>query len=255
LLFLRQKNVKRKDKKQRPTTKKKKNYKKIQGKKRKTGLSKGTKERSTFDNAIVQGQSKAGLTLEDVKTQIQMAKNRIALGKKCIALWAGANDAMLSTMAGAQISPDQLISLMEATIESILQNLSPGTILVTDHFAYELMPDQALGKSLLPQFGSNFTETLSHRLKAMSARHPQTHFILFSARKVTLRIFQCPSKYGFDLALLKTPCISYYSTQDPSSLALCTDVDRHVFFDEYHPNTKVHRLLADRVISLLTKQG
>jgi phospholipase/lecithinase/hemolysin len=208
---------------------------------------------ATFDNSVVQGQGKAGLTLEDVKTQIQMAVNSsIRLAEKdVVALWAGANDVMLSTMAGAQISSERLLALMESSLQSILFGLHPKTILVADHFAYELMPDKTLGNSLLPQFGFDFTDKLSHRLKELSTAYPETRFILLNARTITLDIHKCPSKYGFDPALLGTPCLPYYATKDTASLGLCGDVDGHVFFDEYHPTTRVHNLLADKAASLL----
>lgn len=57
-------------------------------------------------------------------------------------------------------------------------------------------------------------------------------------------ILRRPNKYGFDPATIQTACAQGVYPSEGVPLSICSDPDKHLFWDIYHPTRAGHKIVA-----------
>jgi len=155
-----------------------------------------------------------------------------------ITIWAGANDFFLGS----------------GDFHHSVENIMTAVKLLSEHGATQILvmnlPDLGATPALNrnPEaaksgtvFSMLFNDDLKRQIREFKARHPRVDLSLFDTF-TTFRVLQAhPDAYGFNNA--SDPCPSYgYGFSNSAG---------YVFWDDRHPTTKAHALLARKVFEFL----
>lgn len=94
-------------------------------------------------------------------------------------------------------------------------------------------------------FSVSFNNELVLQLSGMAALFPATHIAQFDTFSFFNSIAQDPAAYGFTNTT--DACVSLP--------AVCTDPEAHIFWDDFHPTTQIHALVAAGFVSQVPLPG
>ncbi|KAH6796003.1 hypothetical protein C2S51_036989 [Perilla frutescens var. frutescens] len=97
----------------------------------------------------------------------------------------------------------------------------------------------------------SFNQKLYNLVRELNKEIPGLNLVFSNPYYALLQIIQKPSKYGFDVS--QTACCATgmfemgYACQ--RSFMTCTDANKYVFWDAFHPSEQTNRIVADHVVS------
>jgi thermolabile hemolysin len=154
-------------------------------------------------------------------------------------VWIGGND-HLNSGRGAQAAVENIEEALEALIDFGARHL-----LVLNLPDLGVIPDTLGTEEAAPatQFTLDFNAALGSLLDRLSQAHPSVAVYEFDAYGLSLEVASNPQAFGFVNATEPSP--NFGVDFEPSG---------HVFWDDKHPTTHMHELLADRVFADLNDQ-
>ncbi|KAL4728981.1 hypothetical protein ACLX1H_003387 [Fusarium chlamydosporum] len=157
--------------------------------------------------------------------------------------WIGANDILFNT----SITGGQVTSLINENIDR-LYHAGATNIILANYLKATTFPATYNSSDYnIPNveiYSSALTKGLKNIAAAYSA-YAKTAVVdvggLFE--DITLN----PEAYGFEDKYVNPPtaCLTGVYTSEGVPRNLCSDPEKHVFFDSYHPGKEVHALIAD----------
>jgi phospholipase/lecithinase/hemolysin len=175
--------------------------------------------------------------------------------------WIGANDILFNTtITGAQIT-----SIVSEDIDRLYRagKSDPATnpqrtdytdiivgarnIILANYNEFDTFPATYNSSYYNIPSVQAFDDDLSTGLVNIAAAYSayaKTAFV--DVRQLFRNITAQPSAYGINEAYVDPPtaCLVGVYTSEGVPRHLCSDPERHVFFDSYHPVTQVHALIA-----------
>lgn len=157
-------------------------------------------------------------------------------------VWGGANDFLTqdSPLSAAQNVAGYVQALALSGADYILVPNIPN--LAMTPFVQSLGTDAILAAE---GFSVGFNQELALQLSGMAALFPATHIAQFDTFSFFNSIVQNPAAYGFTNTT--DACVSLPS--------VCSDPEAHVFWDDFHPTTHIHALVAAGLVSQVPLPG
>lgn len=155
-------------------------------------------------------------------------------------VWGGANDYL--TEDSAADAAKKIVSYVGE-----LASMGASNIIVPNLPDLSLTPyvqlknDQTAAKN----FSIEFNQTLASQIDALSGALPSANIVQFDTFSLFNNIIQNPANYGFTNTT--EACVVL--------LIACTDDSTHVFWDDFHPTTQVHMLVAAAIVSQVPLPG
>lgn len=175
-----------------------------------------------------------GMTQQIAKYLLDFSGN--ASNDSLYVIWGGANDFLT---ADSPISAAQNI----AAYVGILAGIGAEHILVPNIPNLGMTPYiQSLGTAAIAAaeaFSLGFNQELAARLNALAPLTPTTNIAQFDTFSFFAAVAQNPAAYGF--SNITDACINLP--------AVCANPDEHIFWDDFHPTTRMHALLASDIVS------
>jgi phospholipase/lecithinase/hemolysin len=216
---------------------------------------------ATTSNALVQGftGAKSDIPVPGIAEQVDQFlstnDSAIRVDTSLFALFGGFNDIFFNpNLTSAQITASLHTSVTKLIVAGakhfLLLNYYDATQIPYDHYTDVGM------KSTLQTFSEEFPKNIS--LLANSVNHQLAQkssggTITYVNLKPLFRHFYYygePTSYGFDAFGAYGSCaVGVYG--ETSNLTQCSHPDRRVFWDEYHPSGRTHRIMADHILSKL----
>lgn len=157
-------------------------------------------------------------------------------------VWGGANDFLTND------SPQQAAKNIAGHV-GVLAAMGAENILVPNIPDLSRTPFvQASGQGVIDwaqAFTLGFNGTLADELSKMSGQLPATTIYQFDTYSFFNSLAANPGAYGFNNAI--DACVIAFQA--------CNDPDGYVFWDDFHPTTKVHALLASQFASMVPLPG
>ncbi len=192
------------------------------------------------DNAFVPG---APGVLKQVDTFL--ANNQKVDPNALYAVWGGANDYLF----GQNPNPNQTVSNLSNAVGALAQ-AGAKNILVFN------LPD--LGKTpiaLRTGNTSNLTTltnahnaALASALGQLNNNNPSVNLIPVDINSLFNRVIANPGEFGFKD--VNTSCV-VYDISNNQLLKTCNNPNDYLFFDEVHPTTNAHKLVAETVLAAI----
>ena len=106
-------------------------------------------------------------------------------------------------------------------------------------------------------FSDDLTTGLRSTLVDFSATHPHAHFALADVGALFHNIIANPAKFGIDEKYVNPPtaCLTDVYNSEGVTRHLCSDPERHLFFDSYHPVREVHALIAELFLKAIVSSS
>lgn len=202
-------------------------------------------------NLTLSGFPVPGLSGQVEKFAEDLAQSEANLDKVTFIIWAGANDYLNAFLQGLNPNPNLIVDNILNAVDE-LSSLGAKRIIVIN------LPD--LGKvPICSNFGIceplTFLTNLHNQLLAhylpIKKSQGLNKLVLFDARSILDDLLDNPEQFGFDNDLDAGPA-SGCLYQLPSEFLLenCTIVNftnKKIFWDEVHPTTRVHQILANEI--------
>ncbi|KAF5020462.1 hypothetical protein F66182_7501 [Fusarium sp. NRRL 66182] len=157
--------------------------------------------------------------------------------------WIGANDILFNT----SITGGQVASLINENFNRLYQAGAKNIILANYNEMTTFPATYNSSTYDIPNVETYVTD-LTLGLKNIAASYTglvQTAVV--DVARLFYNITSCPEAYGFakDYVHPPTPCLTGVYASEHVPRHLCSDPERHLFFDSYHPVKEVHALVAD----------
>ncbi len=150
--------------------------------------------------------------------------------------WGGTNDVF--DYADPLSAEKTAVENISNQIDSIAQ--AGGRYFVwLNLFPLELTPRGA-GSAAIKEACANFATDMPQAIASLQASHPGINIIPVDVYSLFKQITQAPAEYGF----------TNVTTQSQS---FAVNPDQYVFWDYLHPTTKVHQVIANLVLSGVTR--
>ncbi|RDA94068.1 hypothetical protein CP533_5296 [Ophiocordyceps camponoti-saundersi (nom. inval.)] len=207
---------------------------------------------ATVDNALVQGVTgnKSQILVPSLTDQVDefLSKPHPDLSGALVVLFGGANDVYFNSNANPAAEAAAIGRL-------VIELRDAGAT----HFLLPGYPDLASvphGRRVDAQLRtklSTYTKQLDVDLERVaqniSSSSPGITIKVVNLQPLFDRIESGKNAFGFDQKGVTEPCL--VGAYGEASHSVCSDPDRRVFFDDYHPSAKTHALIADEVAKAL----
>jgi len=184
-----------------------------------------------------------GLKGQVLKFENDLNLNELNFDKTLFVVLTGANDYLNSLSQGHSPNPFQIV-------DNIVNSVNKLTELGAKHIVVINLPD--LGTTPICQFFgacdllSNLTE--AHNDLLANALLDNNKVILFDAYSVVNKILANPDRFGFSENIGPGPATGCLFQSPPQfNIGNCSSVNFNtdsIYWDEIHPSTKVHKILA-----------
>ncbi|KAJ4015271.1 hypothetical protein NW752_006724 [Fusarium irregulare] len=157
--------------------------------------------------------------------------------------WIGANDILFNT----SITGGQVTSLVNENVDR-LYHAGASNIILANYLKITTFPATYNSSTYdIPSvevFSKDLTKGLKNIAAAYSA-YAQTAVV--DVGGLFEDIATDPETYGFEDKYVNPPtaCLTGVYTSEGVPRHLCSDPEKHVFFDSYHPVKEVHALIAE----------
>lgn len=166
-------------------------------------------------------------------------------------LWIGTNDYIQSALPSfPDVTPtptqvvDNTITALEDLIDLGARNILVGNM--PDLGLIPLADDDEFVPNNLTALSQEHNMLFSEELETLRQSNPGVNLFLFDTYSVFNEIISNPT--SFDLENVTTGCTDTNLFDNPPvspPLAECSDPDSHFFWDNQHPTTAGHRILAN----------
>lgn len=167
--------------------------------------------------------------------------------KTLIIEWSGANDLMTVNEKPSIYEAKRAVSDRIDNAAKLLQSGYKSIVLFN-------IPDL----SLTPRFNAltaiekenahhcsvYFNDQLAIKCQELKNANPGSNIILYDINKIFRDAYENPQKYAFDPAKIKTPYVS--SAEFSIKADHTSPANGYMFWDDVHPSSKMHELLAER---------
>lgn len=176
-------------------------------------------------------------------------------------IWAGANDVFLYLdLVGQTGDPSLFDWILTGAVQNIAKTLCTLSAAGARHFAVVNLPDIGLTPfgtsqgqpkaSLLTLASTTFNEGLAAALDALPCADKVDTLVILDVFTFLGDVVDHPKDYG--LKNVKAPCLTVL---DDGSYKVCARPDRYLFWDEVHPTTAGHALVAQHFVTELCGCG
>ncbi|KAL6709844.1 hypothetical protein ACN47E_000629 [Coniothyrium glycines] len=197
---------------------------------------------ATADNSVVAGFTGARTEIPVPSALDQVKKFLSADSPRPDDLFVhyiGANDPQFNPF----ITGSQIVSLINRDVD-LLYRAGARNILLANYPPITSFPI-AVGVPLFQQIGPPYSAALLQGLREIQA--PYSSYInirVADVESLFKKIIAEPASYGIDAKYVNPPTACLSGAFGTAARTLCTDPERHLFFDVYHPVTQVHDRIA-----------
>ncbi len=193
-----------------------------------------------------------GLSGQIDKFTTDLSSSNVRINKITFIIWVGANDYLNTSNPNYKSIVDNILQAVED-----LSNLGAKRIIVIN------LPD--LGKlplcstynicGPLTALTNNHNQLLANHLDDIKKTQRSTKIILFDAHSIFDEFLANPTHFGFvnDLGagpgrgcLFQSPSEFFFENCD-----IVNFTSKNIFWDEIHPSTRAHEILADKIWALV----
>ncbi|KZP29959.1 carbohydrate esterase family 16 protein [Athelia psychrophila] len=195
---------------------------------------------SSSDNNLTQGLTGPNATiavpsaLDQLSTYLGGVKANASLSDTLFIVYTGINDAFFNANATGAESVKAIITIIEK-----LRNKGAKHFLVASYLDVSKAPYQhyidATTNAQLRKWSNEYRAQIK-----LLAGSQVTYVDLYSLYS---DMFAHPRRYGFDPSKISRSCLTGAYGEAPRTL--CTDPDKYIFWDEFHPTRKTHQLMAE----------
>ncbi|KAF2420948.1 SGNH hydrolase [Tothia fuscella] len=216
---------------------------------------------ATTSNALVQGYTGANSDIpvpgiaEQVAEFLSTDSSEIRRDSSLFVLFGGFNDIFFNP----NLTSAQIVRALWASATTLIDSGARHFLFLNYYDAAQIPYDQYADvgtKRTLQTFSDEFpqqlsllTNTVSQELAGKSSRASVTYVNLLLLYR-HFYFYGEPIEYGFDVFGAYGSCLigAYGET---ANITQCSDPDRRVFWDEYHPSKRSHQIMADYILSKL----
>ncbi|KAF6521915.1 hypothetical protein HZS61_013443 [Fusarium oxysporum f. sp. conglutinans] len=156
--------------------------------------------------------------------------------------WIGANDILFNT----SITGGQVTSLINENVNRLYQ-AGAKTIILANYLNATTFPATYNSSTYNIPSVQDYVPALTKGLEQIAARYSAyAKTAVIDVQDLFNDMFSDPEAYGFDEDYVNPPtaCLTGVYTSEGVPRHLCSDPEKHIFFDEYHPVKEVHTLVA-----------
>ncbi|KAF2671189.1 GDSL-like Lipase/Acylhydrolase [Microthyrium microscopicum] len=216
---------------------------------------------ATTSNVLVQGYTGAKSDVavpgiaEQVDSFLKTNNTSISFETTLFALLGGFNDIFFNTnLTSAQIAASLSGSLTK------LVNAGAQHILLLHYYDATQIPYDTYAdpvtKEVLLKFSEDYPKQLSllasgfrQQLAGKTSESSLT-YVDFLPLYRSFYYYGTPTKYGFKTLGAYGSCLTG-AYGETANITQCSDPDKMVFWDEYHPSGRTHQIMADYILSKL----
>ncbi|KAL9097308.1 MAG: hypothetical protein Q9165_000735 [Trypethelium subeluteriae] len=205
---------------------------------------------ATTNNHLVQGFTgpRSTVPVPSVNDQIDAFladRNHAELSSALVVVLGGLNDIFFNATLQASQS-------VEAIFTSINKLRAKGatSFLTLNYYNASRIPYDHYTTPLNQQQLSNFSASLGTALSTISALETRLAYVDLTPLFAEFDYYGEPAKYGLDKYAAYESCLTGVYGETPTR-TLCNDPEKQVFWDEYHPTTKVHALIAGEALKAI----
>lgn len=216
---------------------------------------------ATTSNALVQGYTGALSDIpvpgvaEQVKEFLSTRSSTPELSTSLFVLFGGFNDVFFNP----NLTSAQIVAALGASVVT-LANAGAQHFLLLNYFdatqvPYDLYADLSM-KATLQTLTEEFPKQLNllaNNIRLHLAKKGSGGSVTYVDLLPLYRHFYFygePASYGFDAFGAYGSCVVGTYMEAPN-ITQCSDPDKRVFWDEYHPTARTHRIMADYVVTKL----
>lgn len=172
-------------------------------------------------------------------------------------IWIGANDYLLDP-EGASTNVSKVIAELERNLLRLQQHGAHHLIILGlpdlgfSPYAHSLEVQAQLSAAV-----QTHNQLLQARMLRLRKQFPNTDWQYIDVNQIFAAVLSQPKHFGFshtvDRCVMPTPQSSQtvlVNQKNPASLKSCAN---YVFFDQFHPTTKVHKIFAQYFLENLKK--
>lgn len=207
---------------------------------------------ATTSNIIIQGYSGSRSTIpvpsvdEQVSRFLDNKPSGLDVNTTLFAVTGGVNDVLLDANASAWTATSVLAQQI-----SRLEKVGAQNFLLFNYYDISLIPYDSYVEPALKETYYQFSADLEQALTKLQRATPGSYFFSF-ARSLFPRLYFYgePTDYGLDSYGAYGSCVTGIYAETPN-ITVCSDPSKKVFWDEYHPTTNMHALVAAGMLEKL----
>ncbi|KAH7025520.1 GDSL lipase/esterase [Macrophomina phaseolina] len=216
---------------------------------------------ATTSNSLVQGYTGPGSSIpvpsiqDQVSNFLKHSSSDIPDASPLFVLFGGANDVLFNPNVTAAQSYQEIM----ASRSALLAHFPNATFMVLDYpdlsripYAYYIT---RLDKHIIRAFSQGLTKLYAD-LSSDCRTDGSSRLIFVNLPQLfnQWEYYAEPRDYGFDALGAYGSClVGVY--KETETVSLCSDPSSKVFWDEYHPTTRAHSFIAEKVLDALGSSG
>jgi phospholipase/lecithinase/hemolysin len=216
---------------------------------------------ATTDNHLVQGYTGPHSTVpvpglaQQVSGFLAKHDSKIDISTSLFIVFGGFNDIFFNP----NLTAAQIATALEGSVTSLVDVGGRHFLLMNYYDASEIPYDQYTDIATKNQLAT-FSVDFGHQVSTLTKRYQEQLAGKTGGGSVTyvglMPLFKRfyfygePSSYGFDTFGAYGSCLVGAYDETPNR-TLCSNPDKMVFWDEYHPSKSTHRHIASRVLDAL----
>ncbi|KAG8988625.1 hypothetical protein FRB90_002635 [Tulasnella sp. 427] len=212
---------------------------------------------ATSNNTAVQGYTGANSTipvpsaLDQIAQYISQTPASYGDSGSLYAIIVGANDVFFDPSASA----DAAVQAITKGIKQLRTSEGASTFIIASYPDLSLLPFAIkLGSPAYSTILSNYSTALANGLSALAKNPPTgTRIAYIDLYNIFPQILANPTKYGFSPQVVGQNCLNGAYPSEGVPRSVCSDPDKRVFWDIYHPSAKTHKIIADEAVKALAK--
>ena len=140
-------------------------------------------------------------------------------------------------------------AFIAAGARDILVPLVPDLGLVPRVIAQDPLPGFPFDSKLVAQTATALTAQLNTAIVAMLKNYPQANIVVFDTFTMLQKVIAAPVNYGFEN--VSEACYSGFVDTPGLEQTICDDPSGYLFWDNEHPTTAGHQMLAEQMLQTL----
>lgn len=140
-------------------------------------------------------------------------------------------------------------AFIAAGARDILVPLVPDLGLVPRVIEQDPLPGFPPDSKLVAQTATTLTAQLNTAIVAMLKNYPQANIVVFDTFTMLQKVIAAPANYGFEN--VSEACYSGFVDSTDPDQTICDDPSGYLFWDNEHPSTAGHQMLAEQMLQTL----
>lgn len=203
---------------------------------------------ATTDNAYIAGGTGPDSSIPVPSTADQIAnflKEDKVRPNDIFVHWIGANDVLFDNTA----SPEKVAGLIKEHIDLLRAN-GARAVLVANYNDFTKFPGTYNSDYYKTANVKSYNDALTEQLKSLVRKYRCTTFKagFVDVTDIFRSIYANPTNFGVEKKYLEppTPCLTGVYKSEGVERNLCTDPEKHIWFDAYHVVKEVHTLIGKK---------